>query len=61
MTRDSQAERQATSAKQATTGKNRAAGRDEALWLIITVRLLQGLIIFVLWWLGPALIKALGF
>jgi hypothetical protein len=39
----------------------RPVKRDEALWMILALRLLQVLIIILLWFFAPALIKALGF
>jgi hypothetical protein len=53
-TRNSQADPHATK-------RHQAERRDEALWLIVTIRLLQLLSIGVLWLCGTWLIKALGF
>jgi hypothetical protein len=37
------------------------ASKDEAFWMIIALRLLQGFVILALWYFGPAIIKLLGF
>jgi hypothetical protein len=35
-----------------------SADKDEAFWLIIVLRLLQGVVILALWYFGPWIIKA---